>query len=116
MADEPTLEQIFSDPVGWGYTDGEVERMRADLLIGRAAVLLLNREKPSAAALMRDVQVIEFKTSDLHDYDWMSGEPHVMNAYLDVDPFLRCRFTDARLEEISQALNAIKSRDNVIVD
>lgn len=117
MSDEPTVQQILSDPVGWGYSEAEAERLRNDLVIGQAAQLLLDRELPSAAALMRDVQVLEFEYIDNgSSYGWMDSPPAEVNAYLDVAPFIRRRFTDERLEEISGALNAAKSRENLIVE
>lgn len=117
MSDEPTVQQILSDPVGWGYSEAEAERLRNDLVIGQAAQLLLDRELPSAAALMRDVQVLEFEYIDNgSSYGWMDSPPAEVNAYLDVAPFIRRRFTDERLEEISGALNAVKSRENLIVE
>lgn len=116
MSDQPTVQQILSDPVGWGYSRAEAERLRNDLAIGQAAQLLLERELPSAAALMRDVQILEYEHEDNGSYDWMGNSPSVVIAYLDVAPFITRRFTQERLDEIKAALNAIKSRENTMVE
>lgn len=117
MSDEPTVQQILADPVGWGYTEEEAQRLRNDLVIGQAAQLLLDRELPNAAALMRDVQLLEFEfTDDGSSYGWMNSPPAAVYAYLDVAPFVWRRFTEERVEETKGALNEIKSRENVIVE
>lgn len=117
VSDEPTVQQILADPVGWGYTQDEAERLRNDLVIGQAAQLLLDREQPNAAALMRDVQLLEFEyTDDDSSYRWMESPPSTVDAYLDVAPFISRRFTEERLDEIKRALNAIKSREHIAVE
>jgi len=117
VSDQPTLKQILEDPVAWGYSQAEADQLRNDLVIGQAAQLLLDREEPNAAALMRDVQLLEFEyTGDDSSYRWMDSPPATVNAYLDVAPFITRRFTEERLDEIKAALSAIKSREHIMVE
>jgi hypothetical protein len=118
MSDEqPTWEQIIDDPVGWGYSQEDADRLRGEITLGQTAQLLHKREQDHSAALLLDVQGLSVETYYADGFaGWGSEDRGTLEAILDVETYLVSRFTDERKAEILAALNTVLERDRQFID
>ena len=78
--------------MGYGLSEDEAERLRSEMTLGQVAMLLQRRGQTNSAALMLDVQALEW-ASEWQDGDsWSEASQHI--AVLDVDTYMMARFTD----------------------
>ncbi|KQS68901.1 hypothetical protein [Modestobacter sp. Leaf380] len=104
-----TWDQILDDPVGYGHSEADAERIRGERTIGQVATLLHGRGQDSAAALMLDVQALTYQYRS--SGGWGDSDEEIV-AVLDVESYLLPRFTEERTSEIKSALDVIRDHES----
>lgn len=109
---EKSISELLEDT--FGMPEAEVERLRSELFLSKAAYLLSQRGNGHAAALLLDVELMTLDRRCTEDYDWLNGGGETWSiAVLDVEPYLVERFTEERLAEITSALRSVGERERV---
>lgn len=119
VSDSPTLNQRLRNPEEYGIGDDEFAQLQAqrdERDLGQAAQLLHKRGQDHAAALMLDVESIDYNRQTI-GWDAEGWTPtYRIVAVLDVETFLLPRFTDERIAEIADALDTVRDHYGEGVD
>ncbi|GAA4758052.1 hypothetical protein GCM10023328_47370 [Modestobacter marinus] len=104
----PTWEQILNDPVAYGYSEGDAERIRGERTIGQVASLLHSRGQDSSAALMLDVQFLTIQRR--YGENWGDDDSEFV-AILDIESYVVPRFNQECRAQIESALDVVRDHE-----
>ncbi|ABS06116.1 hypothetical protein [Kineococcus radiotolerans] len=109
---EPSWEEQLTDPVGYGLSETEAQQIRNEIMIGKTAMLLQRRGQDQAAALMLDVQGIDYYSYFLDGRDPWDDKAHVTVAQIDVETYLLPKFSEDLQEQIREAMHVVATREH----